>query len=181
VSVTTLRFQPTLGTAIDSPLTRYLHQPVVPTQLGYDPLLQFVHAEDAVGALEAVVMRPVRGPVNVAGAGSVSLSRLLRLAGKVPLPIPSPLFSVALGIGGRLGLGRLPPEAVPWLRNGLTLDCTRLEDEVGFRPRSTQEAVEDFVAELRGRRVLPDLRSAAIGSPASRSGRRRNARARTRA
>jgi UDP-glucose 4-epimerase len=181
VSVTTLRFQPTLGTAIDSPLTRYLHQPVVPTQLGYDPLLQFVHAEDAVGALEAVVMRPVRGPVNVAGAGSVSLSRLLRLAGKVPLPIPSPLFSAALGIGGRLGLGRLPPEAVPWLRNGLTIDCTRLEDEVGFRPRSTQEAVEDFVEELRGRRVLPDLRSAAIGSPASRNGRRRNARARTRA
>ena len=28
-------------------------QPVVPTQLGYDPLLQFVHAEDAVAALEA--------------------------------------------------------------------------------------------------------------------------------
>ena len=82
VSVTTLRYQPTLGTAIDSPLTRYLHHPVVPTQLGYDPLLQFVHAEDAVGALEAAVMRPVQGPVNVAGAGSVSLSRLLRLAGQ---------------------------------------------------------------------------------------------------
>ena len=82
VTVTMLRYQPTLGTAIDSPLTRYLHQPVVPTQLGFDPLLQFVHAEDAVGALEAAVMRPVRGPVNVAGEGSISLSRLLRLAGQ---------------------------------------------------------------------------------------------------
>ena len=40
-----------------------------------------------------------------------------------------------------------------WLRNGLTIDCTRLIEEVGFRPRSTVEAVEDFVAELRGRRV----------------------------
>ena len=108
VSVTTLRYQPTLGTAIDSPLTRYLHQPVVPTQLGYDPLLQFVHAEDAVGALEAAVMRPVRGPVNVAGAGSVSLSRLLRLAGKVPLPIPAPLFSAALG-HRRAARPRAPP------------------------------------------------------------------------
>jgi UDP-glucose 4-epimerase len=177
VSVTTLRYQPTLGTAIDSPLTRYLEQPVVPTQLGYDPLLQFVHAEDAVGALEAVVMRPVRGPVNVAGAGSVTLSRLLRLAGKIPLPVPAPLFSAALGIGGRLGLGRLPPEAVPWLRNGLTIDCTRLEEEVGFRPRSTSEAVEDFIEELHGRRVLPDLRAAAIGSASARSGSRRRARA----
>ena len=178
VSVTTLRFQPTLGTAIDSPLTRYLQQPVAPTQLGFDPLLQFIHAEDAVGALEATVMRPVPGPVNVAGAGSISLSRLLRLAGKVPLPVPAPLFSTALGIGGRLGLGRLPPEAVLWLRNGLTIDTTRLEEEIGFHPRSTLEAVEDFVEELSGRRVLPDVRAAAAGRATHPNGSRRRARAR---
>jgi UDP-glucose 4-epimerase len=178
ISVTTLRFQPTLGTAIDSPLTRYLQHAAVPTQLGYDPLLQFIHAEDAVGALEAAVMRPVRGPVNVAGAGSITLSRLLRLAGKVPLPVPAPLFSTALGVGGRLGLGRLPTEAVLWMRNGLTIDTTRLEEEIGFRPRSTLEAVEDFVEELHGRRVLPGVRDATIGTPVSRNGARRRARAR---
>jgi hypothetical protein len=48
-----------------------------------------------------------------------------------------------------------------WLRNGLTVDSGRLIGEVGFRPRSTADAVEDFVAELRGRRVLPDMRDAA--------------------
>jgi hypothetical protein len=58
-------------------------------------------------------------------------------------------------------LPRLPEEAVLWLRNGLTIDCRRLVEEVGFRPRSTMDAVEDFVAELRGRRVLPDVRDAA--------------------
>jgi UDP-glucose 4-epimerase len=165
LTVMMLRYQPTLGTAIDSPLTRYLQRSVVPTQLGYDPLLQFVHADDAVSALEAAVCRPVRGPVNVAGEGSVSLSRLLRLAGKVAAPIPAALFGTVLAAGGRLGFARLPPEAVLWLRNGLTIDCTRLVEEVGFRPRSTIEAVRDFVAELRGRRVLPDLRDAArVGS-----------------
>jgi UDP-glucose 4-epimerase len=106
----------------------------------------------------------------------VSLSRLLRLAGQVPRPVPAPLFSVVLGLGGRLGLGRLPPEAVPWLRNGVTIDTTRLEEEVGFRPRTTLEAVEDFVEELHGRRVLPDLRAAAIGSATARNGSRRRAR-----
>jgi UDP-glucose 4-epimerase len=153
VAVMILRYQPTLGMAIDSPLTRYLQQPVVPTQLGYDPLLQFVHAEDAVSALEAAVRRPVRGPVNVAGEGSVSLSRLLRLAGRIPLAVPAPLFGTALAAGARLGLARLPPEAIPWLRNGLTVDVTRLIEEVGFRPRSTADAVDDFIAELRGRRA----------------------------
>jgi UDP-glucose 4-epimerase len=157
VTVMTLRYQPTLGTAIDSPLTRYLQQPIVPTQLGFDPLLQFVHADDAISALEAAVRRPVRGPVNVAGEGSITLSRLLRLAGRVGVPVPAPLFGVALDAAARVGLARLPPEAVPWLRNGVTLDCRRLIEEVGFRPRSTLEAVAEFVAGLRGKRPAPGL------------------------
>jgi UDP-glucose 4-epimerase len=160
VTVMMLRYQPTLGTDIDSPLTRLLRQPVVPVQLGYDPLLQFVHADDAVGALEAAVHRPARGPVNVAGEGSVSLIRMLRMAGKVPLPVPAPMFAPALSAGRRLGLPRLPEEAVLWLRNGVTLDCTRLVEEVGFRPRSTLDAVQDFVAKMRGRRLLPGVHDA---------------------
>jgi UDP-glucose 4-epimerase len=159
VTVMMLRFQPTLGANIDSPLTRYLHRPIVPVQMGFDPQLQFVHADDAIVALEAAVRNPVPGPVNVAGEGSISLTRLLRLAGKTPLPIPAPLFSTTLGLGRRLGLPRLPPEAVPWLRNGVTLDCTRLVEEVGFRPRSTLETVEDFVAGIRGARALSGVRA----------------------
>jgi UDP-glucose 4-epimerase len=166
VAVMMLRYQPTLGAKLDSPLTRYLRQPVVPVQLGFDPLLQFVHADDAVGALEAAVRQPVRGPVNVAGDGSISLTRLLRLAGKVALPIPAPLFSTTLGLGRRLGLPRLPPEAVPWLRNGVTLDCARLVEEVGFRPRSTLETVADFIEHTRGRREVPGTRAPRSGTAA---------------
>jgi nucleoside-diphosphate-sugar epimerase len=73
------------------------------------------------------------------------------------------VFGAALGVAARLGLARLPPEAGPWMRNGVTLDCTRLVEEVGFRPRSTLDAVMDFVEELRGKRVPPDVRKAAIG------------------
>jgi UDP-glucose 4-epimerase len=164
VTVMMLRYQPTLGTAIDSPLTRYMKQRVVPTQLGYDPLLQFVHAEDAVAALEASVRRPVPGPVNVAGEGSVTLTRLLRLAGRVPWPVPAPLFGAALAAGARFGLGRLPPEAVLWLRYGLTVDTARLVNEVGFRPRATADAVDDFVAELRGGRAAPGRTVALAGA-----------------
>jgi UDP-glucose 4-epimerase len=154
VTVTILRYQPSLGVRVDSPLTRYLRAPVVPVPLGFDPLLQFVHADDAVGALEAAVLRPLRGPVNVAGEGSISLSRLLRLAGKLPFPVLSPFFGAALNAGRRFGLGRLPPDAVPWLQYGLTIDSTRLVTKMGFRPRSTVDAVQDFLAKLRGRRVF---------------------------
>jgi UDP-glucose 4-epimerase len=157
VTVTILRFQPSLGPRIDSPLTRYLRAAVVPVQLGFDPLLQFVHADDAVEALEAVVRHPLRGPVNVAGEGSVSLSRLLRMAGKLSLPVLPPLFAATIRAGRRLGLAELPPEAVPWLRHGLTIDSTRLIEEVGYRPRSTLETVRDFIEKVHGHRVLPGL------------------------
>jgi UDP-glucose 4-epimerase len=119
--------------------------------MGFDPLLQFVHGDDAVAALEAAVRRPVDGPVNVAGPGSVSLSRLLRLARRIPVPVPGPLFGSTLGAIARLGFPRLPPDAVPWLRNGVTIDVTRLIEEVGFTPRTTLETVREFVDQLDGR------------------------------
>ena len=167
VTVMMLRFQPSLGATLDSPLTRFLHQAVVPVQMGFDPLLQFVDAHDAVGALEAAVRMPVPGPVNVAGEGSISLSRLLRLAGRTGLPVPAPLFGTTLRLGRRLGLPRLPPEVVPWLRNGVTIDCTRLIEEVGFRPRSTLETVTAFVERLKGRPEAAGVRDAAFAAGAS--------------
>jgi UDP-glucose 4-epimerase len=149
VTVSVLRFQPSLGSRLDSPLTRYLRQTFVPVQLGFDPLLQFVDADDAVAALEAAALHPARGPVNVAGEGSISLSRLLRLGGRIAVPVPPASFAAALRASRRLGGVELPPEAVRWLRHGLTIDCTRLVEEVGYRPRSTPEAARAFLSSLR--------------------------------
>ena len=79
------------------------------------------------------------------------------MAGKPALPIPGPLFGVALGVGARLGAVRLPPEAVPWLRNGVTIDVTRLVDEVGFSPRTTVATVEQFIERTGGAHEVRDL------------------------
>jgi UDP-glucose 4-epimerase len=151
-----LRYQPEIGPDLDSPLARFLSLPVVPTQLGFDPRLQFVHSSDATGALEAAVRNPVRGGVNVAPSGAISLSRILRLARKPTLPIPHPLFGPALGrLGRRLGLGGTYGDAVRLLRYGRGLDNARLRGEVGFEPAfDAPGAVEDFVAKSRGRRLV---------------------------
>ena len=49
---------PRSAPGLDSPLVRYLTLPVVPVQLGFDPRLQLLHADDATGALEAAVAQP---------------------------------------------------------------------------------------------------------------------------
>ena len=159
-----LRYQPEIGVGLPSPLVRYLSLPVVPTQLGYDPRLQLLHADDATAALAAAAAATVRGPVNVAPRGSISLSRLLRLARRPALAIPHPLFGPALErLGRRLGAGPLYGDAVRLLRYGRGVDNTRLREEVGFEPSYDAEAaVRDFAAKLGGRRVAPGLHPGAL-------------------
>jgi UDP-glucose 4-epimerase len=161
-----LRFQPEIGPGLDTPLVRYLSLPAVPVQLGFDPRLQLVHDEDATGALLAATLAPVRGPVNVAPSGSISLSRILRLAGRPQLPIPQPLFGPALSRFGRrgLGAGEAYSDALRLLRFGRGVDNTRLREELGFVPRfDAVAAVKDFATKSRGRSVVPfpSLRSLA--------------------
>lgn len=146
VSCCMLRYQPEIGPDLDTPLVRYVSLPVVPTQLGFDPRLQFVHAEDATGALLAATRRPVDGPVNVAPTGSVSLSKILRLGGRPQIPVPHSLFAPAFGwLGRQLGLADLYGDGVRLLRFGRGVDNTRLREDLGYQPLfDAVGAVRDF-------------------------------------
>jgi len=154
-----LRCQPEIGPGLDTPLVRYFELPVVPTQLGWDPRLQFLHADDATGALEAAIRTPIRGPVNVAPSGSISLSHILRLVRRPALPIPHPLFSVALErLGRQLGAGPLYGDGIRMLRFGRGVDNARLRNEIGYEPRFDAEAtIRDFAGKSSGRRIGPSL------------------------
>lgn len=153
-----LRFQPEIGADLDLPLVRYFTLPVVPTQLGFDPRLQLLNADDATEALVAAIVNPVPGPVNVAPTGTISLTRALRLAGRPTLPLPHPLAGPLLaGLSNQvLGAADLHADGVRLLRYGRGCDNRRLREEIGFTPRFTAEgAVRDFVAKETGKRLLP--------------------------
>jgi UDP-glucose 4-epimerase len=159
-----LRCQPEIGPGLDSPLVRYLTLPVVPVQLGFDPRLQFVHADDATGALAAAVHNPVRGPVNVAPSGAISLSRTLRLLRRPTLPIPAPAFGPLMErFNDRIGAAGLLGDGVWLLRYGRGVDNRRLLADVGYEPRyDAVAAVSDLAAEAAGRRVGPALHPGAM-------------------
>jgi UDP-glucose 4-epimerase len=151
VVCTMLRYQPAIGPSLDTQFARYLSLPVVPTHLGFDPRLQLVHEDDALEALVAAVRHPVRGAVNVAGHGTIGLTRLLRVTRRVPLPVIGPLFGSVADALARLGLAELSPDFRRLLRYGRGVETRRLVEEVGYRPRySTPAAVTDYFAH-RGR------------------------------
>jgi UDP-glucose 4-epimerase len=147
VSCTMLRYQPAIGPSLDTQITRYLSQAACPTYLGFDPRIQLVHEEDALTALVAAIKRPVRGAVNVAGRGTIGLLRMIRLAGRLPLPLPGPLFAPATRAAQRLGVDSYSDDFRRLLRYGRGVDVARLEREVGHRPRfSTVSAVKAWAA-----------------------------------
>ena len=145
VICTMLRYQPAVGPALDTQVTRYLSPPVSPTYLGFDPRIQVVHEEDGLGALLAAVRTPVRGAVNVASPGTIGLTRMIRMAGRAPLPLAGPLFASATKALTRAGLPSLSPDFRRLLRYGRAVDTTRLVEEVDFTPSyTTPSAIEEF-------------------------------------
>ena len=146
VTVTILRMANQVGPTVDNPLTRYFTLPVCPTVLGFDPRLQFLHEQDASAALLRVLLGPAaHGTYNLAGDGVVLLSQAIRIAGKLPLPIPEPLVPSATELLHRVV--DVSPEQVGFLQFGRVADSTAARVELGFVPaHSSLEAFEDFAA-----------------------------------
>jgi UDP-glucose 4-epimerase len=146
IAVAVLRLANIVGPTISTALTRYLSLPVVPTVLGFDPLIQLLHEDDAISVLLQATDSEFTGAVNVAGAGVLALSQVIRRVGRVALPVPAP----AAGVVGRVmrQVGRIDISLDPtrFVNFGRVVDTTRLRVEFGYEPRfTTGEALAEFI------------------------------------
>jgi UDP-glucose 4-epimerase len=149
-SVTVLRMAPILGPTIDNYVARWLSRRLVPTVMGHDPLVQFLHEVDAVAALKLALDRGVRGVFNIVGEGVLPISTVVKLAGRLSLPIPYPLYRRIAGLLWVAQLSEAPPQFVAALRYLCVAEGTRARAQLGFRPvYSTRDAVLDFEGALR--------------------------------
>ncbi len=150
VSLTMLRFANFLGGQMESALGAFFGLPVIPSVLGYDPRLQFCHEDDAVEVLLRATLEDHPGIYNVAGPGILYLSQCVRLAGRVPAPIPLPLVSAVAGMVKRSKRVDFSPEQLKFLQFGRVGDTARLRRDFGYEPRySSRAAFEDFIARRR--------------------------------
>jgi UDP-glucose 4-epimerase len=145
VTTTTLRMAPILGPTVDNLTSRYLARKLVPTAMGFDPLVQFTHEVDAVTACKLALDRAVPGTFNAASEGVLPLSTVIRLTGRLSLPVPHPLLIPLTAIGWALGRSEAPYPFIDFLRFMCLGDLEHTERQLGFRPvYSTREAVLDF-------------------------------------
>ena len=133
--VLVLRLAPPLGPRLDNPATRLLSRPVVPTLLGFDPLWQALHEEDAARALHLALGAQAQGEFNIVGEGVLPLSALIREAGSRPLPLPGPIARAALRALNAVGSGSLPLNMLDYIHYSWVADGQRASDALGFVPR----------------------------------------------
>ena len=150
VTTTILRFAPMIGSAVHTSLTRYFDQPLVPTVLGRDPRLQFVHVDDALEVLRRAVLGDHDGTYNVAGPGVLTLSQAVRRAGRIAVPVLEPGLSLGASLARVVSLDQLD-----LFVHGRVVDISKLVEEFGFRPRPTSEAFADFLRSQQPSAVLP--------------------------
>jgi UDP-glucose 4-epimerase len=156
VAVTMLRFANIMGPGIDTPMTRYFSLPVVPTVLGFDGRLQFTHEDDALAAMETATWGSAPGTYNVGGDGVLMLSQAIAMSGRINLPLPRPLASVARDVVRRTGYIDFTSEQIEHLKYGRGIDSSRIRERLGFSATfSTLETFESFLQAHPMGRVLP--------------------------
>jgi UDP-glucose 4-epimerase len=145
VCATVLRFAPFIGSGADTRLSRYFTMPVVPTVLGRDPRLQFVHIDDALEVLHRSVVEDHPGTFNVAGRGVLTLNQAIRRAGRVAMPVVEPGLSGVAEMAKRSGFVDFSLDQLELFVHGRVVDTARLITEFGYSPRPTCEAFDEFI------------------------------------
>jgi UDP-glucose 4-epimerase len=142
MDTTVLRFCYSLGFTGYGTLAGFVRGKRVPTVLGFDPLLQFMHEDDFVSALELAIDKRPRGVFNVAGPPPVPLSTIIRETGRTRVPLPEPVLVALLG---RFGLPRLARGAIEHIKYPVLVDATAFRRATGFHHRVDEmQAIRAF-------------------------------------
>lgn len=135
-----------LGTVRNAP-SNYLRLKVVPTLLGFDPMVQVIHQDDVVLGIVLALEPGIRGIFNLAGPPPVALSRAIGLLGRSLVPLPHGAARVLVDRLFRLRVTSFPAPELDFIRYVCMVDDARARQFLGYVPGhdllQTLSAVDD--------------------------------------
>jgi UDP-glucose 4-epimerase len=147
LGVTVLRFATLLGPGVHTFYTRLLSKRVVPVVLGYDPLVQMLHPDDALEAAMLALEKGPSGVVNVVPRATITLLTALHLSEKVIVPVPHPVAYPLAELWWASGVGEAPGGFIDYVRFPCVADGEKARARLGFNARhSSREALEAYMA-----------------------------------
>ena len=155
--VSVLRFAQVHAPEVRDYKAKYFESLFAVTMLGYDPLIQVLHPEDATSALlSAVSTKEIRGVFNVAPEGVLPLSTILLLYGALPVPVPHPLAYPLIEAAWLAGLALAPGIHAHYLRYLCVASNEKARNLLGWTPAwTTLDTVLESAQTHRGQgRIL---------------------------
>ena len=123
-----------LGYYVHSMIGRYLRERRIPTVMGFDPMMQFIHEEDVSEAIALALEHGLQGVFNVTGPGEVPLHTAIHESGGNPWPLPEPIVRPMFERLFRWGLIPYPAGALDYLKYPVTVSGTRFVEATSFKP-----------------------------------------------
>jgi UDP-glucose 4-epimerase len=136
-----------VGPNVRNAPANYFRLRMIPTLLGFDPIVQLLHEDDLLAMLEAAIQPSIRGIFNLAGTDPVPLSRILKILNKPVVPIPHPLFRMLLERAWKYRMTSFPAPELDHIRYSTVLDTSRAKQVLKVQPERT---LAEILAPFRG-------------------------------
>lgn len=138
-----------VGPTVKNAPANYLRLSRPWTLAGFDPMVQLIHEEDVGRALQLALKPGVRGVYNIVGPGELPLSAVLRELGRTPIPVPHLIARPLLDKLFQYRLAGFPSAELDHLQFLCTVDGSRAERDLGFRPAYTlKETIRSVLGEV---------------------------------
>ncbi|APS00865.1 NAD-dependent epimerase [Pajaroellobacter abortibovis] len=141
--IETIIFRPThiLG-RVHNAFSNFLRLPIIPTLLGFDPMIQVIHESDVVQAILKALTPGIRGIFNIAGTAPLPLSHIIKILKRPTFSLPYSLATLLMRSLWSLRITNFPAPELDYLRYLCMVDDERARTILKFHPtRSIYETI----------------------------------------
>lgn len=131
---------------LDNAASTFFRRKRAVTIMGYDPMIQLIHAEDVVEAIERALMPGVRGVYNIAGPPPVPLSYIYKCLDITPTSLPEFAVRRMLKMGWTLKLSDWRGPELEYLKYVCMVDDSLARRELQYKPKHD---LQDIIRLLR--------------------------------
>jgi UDP-glucose 4-epimerase len=135
-----------MGPHCKSAVAKSLKQPFILGFKGYNPIMQFIHEDDAAEAFYLALTKNVQGAFNLAADNGLRYDEMAKVAGKPLVQIPEGIMKPIVSAFYTLHLLPFGPGQLTYIQYPLSMKADKIKKVLGFKPRySSEQAIRAYL------------------------------------
>jgi UDP-glucose 4-epimerase len=126
-----------VGPKIHNAMSHFLRQKVIPTMIGFNPMVQFLHEDDLIAAIVAAAVSEGIGVFNVAGRSPVPWKVAIGWTSAMQIPIPTMVASFYLKALRAIATA-VPSYMVNFFKYPCVISDAKFRETFGWEPRVSE-------------------------------------------